>query len=124
MPFSHLPHDVAAWPSQLAAAPVYLPLDGALTPAARLPASAGYLVLMGEQLTREQVDSSLHSVTPDGRILSGMASVRAAYRAAGMGWIMAPTGWPLLRPMFDAAYRVFARNRISWGKKSGGKNAC
>ncbi len=56
MPFSHLPHDVAAWPSQLAAAPVYLPLDGALTPAARLPASAGYLVLMGEQLTREQVE--------------------------------------------------------------------
>ena len=56
MPFSHLPHDVAAWPSQLAAAPVYLPLDGALTPAARLPASAGYLVLMGELLTREQVE--------------------------------------------------------------------
>ena len=56
MPFSHLPHDVAAWPSQLAVAPVYLPLDGALTPAARLPASAGYLVLMGEQLTREQVE--------------------------------------------------------------------
>ncbi len=56
MPFSHLPHDVAAWPSQLAADPVYLPLDGALTPAARLPASAGYLVLMGEQLTREQVE--------------------------------------------------------------------
>lgn len=27
-----------------------------MTPAARLPASAGYLVLMGEQLTREQVE--------------------------------------------------------------------
>ena len=56
MPFSHLPHDVADWHSQLAAAPVYCHQDGALTPASRLPASAGYLVLMGELLTREQVE--------------------------------------------------------------------
>lgn len=56
MPFSHLPHDVAAWHSQLAAAPVYCHQGGALTPAPRLPACAGYLVLMGELLTREQVE--------------------------------------------------------------------
>ena len=56
MPFSHLPHDVAAWHSVLAAAPLYLHQAGELTPSDRLPASGGYLVLMGELLTREQVE--------------------------------------------------------------------
>ena len=56
MPFSHLPHDVAAWHSVLAAAPLYRHQAGELTPCDRLPASGGYLVLMGELLTREQVE--------------------------------------------------------------------
>jgi phosphoserine phosphatase len=55
MPFSHLPHDVAAWSSALAAAPVYLAQAGSLQPVERLPFQGGYLVLMGELLTREQV---------------------------------------------------------------------
>ena len=30
----------------------------------------------------------------------GMAVFRLAYRAVGLGWLVAPTGWPLLRPLF------------------------
>ena len=26
-------------------------------------------------------------------------------------WLLAPTGWPVLRPLFDLAYRAFARVR-------------
>jgi len=39
--------------------------------------------------------------------------LRLAYDAAGIGWVLRPTGWPMLRPLFDAGYRVFARHRQS-----------
>lgn len=66
-------------------------------------------------LTREAVDGVLHALLPDGRVVTRMDAVRAAYAAVGRGWMVAPTGWPLLRPLFDRAYRVFARNRLRWG---------
>jgi len=37
---------------------------------------------------------------------------RRAYAAVGFGWLVAPTRWPLVRPLADAAYRWFARNRL------------
>ena len=67
-------------------------------------------------LTRAEVDGALHAVRPDGRVLRGMAAVRGAYRAVGLGWLTAPTDWPVLRPLFDAAYRWFARHRIRIGR--------
>lgn len=56
MPFSHLPHDVAAWSSILTAAPVYVAQADGLQPRDRLPVHGGYLVLMGEFMSREQLD--------------------------------------------------------------------
>jgi predicted DCC family thiol-disulfide oxidoreductase YuxK len=44
---------------------------------------------------------------------------RQAYRAVGLGWVLAPTGWPLLRPAFDALYRIFARHRVRMGRVFG-----
>jgi len=70
-------------------------------------------------LSREEVHRALHARTADGRILRGMEAVRAAYRAVGLGGLAAPTGWPLLRPLFDAAYAVFARHRRRWGRRFG-----
>ncbi|GAB3239946.1 phosphoserine phosphatase SerB [Pseudaeromonas pectinilytica] len=55
MPFSHLPHDVAAWSSVLASAPVYVAQADTLLPREHLPVQGGYLVLMGEFLSREQL---------------------------------------------------------------------
>ena len=46
---------------------------------------------------------------------------RRAYGAVGWGWLVAPTTWPLLRGIADAAYRVFARNRLGW---TGRADAC
>lgn len=57
------------------------------------------------------LDAEMHAVTADGSVLRGMAALRALYAAAGRGALLAPTGWPLLRPLFDAAYRTFARHR-------------
>jgi predicted DCC family thiol-disulfide oxidoreductase YuxK len=54
----------------------------------------------------------IHGILPDGRVISGMEVFRRAYGAAGLGWLLAPTGRPILRPLFDAFYRWLARNRM------------
>lgn len=57
------------------------------------------------------LDAAIHAVRPDGTIVRGMPVLRLAYAAVGLGWLVRPTGFGPLRPAFDAAYRVFARNR-------------
>jgi predicted DCC family thiol-disulfide oxidoreductase YuxK len=55
---------------------------------------------------------AIHAITADGAIVTGMEVFRRAYAAVGLGWLLAPTAWPGLRPLFDRAYRWFARNRL------------
>jgi len=63
----------------------------------------------------------IHGVLPDGSAVEGVEVFRRAYRAVGWGWLVAPTTWPLLRGIADAAYRVFARNRLRW---TGREHSC
>jgi predicted DCC family thiol-disulfide oxidoreductase YuxK len=65
-------------------------------------------------LTRADVMARMHGVLPDGSVVDGMEVFRRAYSAIGLGFLLAPTRWPLLRPLFDRAYAVFARNRLRW----------
>jgi len=58
--------------------------------------------------------SRIHGVLPDGTVIEGVEVFRRLYGAIGLGWLVAPTRWPLLRGLFDRAYRVFARNRLRW----------
>lgn len=62
--------------------------------------------------TADAVMGSIHGVEPDGTLISGMGVFRRAYHAVGWGWLLAPTGWPVLKPLFDRFYRWFARNRL------------
>lgn len=62
-------------------------------------------------VTHEAIMGQIHAVAPDGSIVTGMEVFRRAYSAVGWGWLWAPTAWPVLRPIFDAMYRWFARNR-------------
>jgi predicted DCC family thiol-disulfide oxidoreductase YuxK len=70
-------------------------------------------------LTRERVHARLHGVMADGTVVEGMPAIRAAWRAAGLGWVMAPTGWPGLRQVCDLGYVVFARYRVPLGRLFG-----
>lgn len=67
-------------------------------------------------LTHQQVQEAIHGIKPDGTIVRGMDAVYEAYRAIGWGWVIAPTRLPVMRPAFDAAYRLFARNRQRLGQ--------
>jgi predicted DCC family thiol-disulfide oxidoreductase YuxK len=62
---------------------------------------------------------SLHGAFPDGTITRGVQTFREAYKAVGLGWVLAPTGWPVLRPLFDALYVLFARHRVRLGNMFG-----
>ena len=67
-------------------------------------------------VTREEVMGVMHGVFPDGRIVRKVEVFRQAYRAIGLDWLIAPTGWPGLRWISDQAYRWFARHRLSVGR--------
>ena len=69
--------------------------------------------------TQSELMRSVHGAFPDGRITRGMETFREAYRLLGLGWLIAPTGWPILRPTFDVLYALFARNRVWLGRLFG-----
>jgi len=62
-------------------------------------------------MTQTQALKGLHAVRSDGSMVHGMEAVRSAYRAVGRGRIWGLTGWPVIRPLFDLFYRLFARFR-------------
>ncbi len=70
-------------------------------------------------LTQEEVMGVLHGIMPDGRIVCRAAAIREAYKAVGLGWIVAPLSWPLIGWLADLAYGVFARNRVAIGRLFG-----
>mgnify|MGYP002177235838 CR=1 FL=1 len=67
----------------------------------------------------DELMGTIHGVLPDGRMVTGMEAFRRAYGAVGLGWLLAPTGWPILRPIFDATYRFFARHRLRLTGRAG-----
>jgi predicted DCC family thiol-disulfide oxidoreductase YuxK len=70
-------------------------------------------------ITKDEAMGVIHGIHPDGRVVRGVEVFRQAYAAIGLGCLLAPTGWPLLRPLFDALYGLFARYRIPAGKLFG-----
>ena len=53
----------------------------------------------------------IHAQKADGSVVRGVEVFRLAYRAVGLDWVVAATGWPILGPMADKLYPVIARNR-------------
>ncbi|MGB5134399.1 MAG: DUF393 domain-containing protein [Prochlorococcaceae cyanobacterium] len=54
----------------------------------------------------------IHAIGADGEVLRDVAVFRRAYALIGLGWLYAPTGWPGVRQMADAAYGLWARWRL------------
>ena len=71
----------------------------------------GFTVPAGTTLDR--MLASLHGRTADDRLVAGVESLRLAYCAVGLGWLVAPTAWPLLRGPSERAYLWFARHRFA-----------
>jgi len=54
----------------------------------------------------------IHAVLPDGQVLKNMAVFRQIYSLLGMGWIYAPTQWPILGSVADKLYGLWANYRL------------
>lgn len=61
--------------------------------------------------TLDDLNRLIHAVRPDGSLVAGVEVFRLAYGAVGLGAFFAPTRLPLLGPLSEKAYAVFARNR-------------
>jgi predicted DCC family thiol-disulfide oxidoreductase YuxK len=62
-------------------------------------------------VTLVDMQTLIHATRPDGSLVIGVPALQLAYQAVGLGAWVAPTGWPLLKPIFAWAYSWFARNR-------------
>ncbi len=69
--------------------------------------------------TLAEMDAEIHGRVPDGTLLRGLAVLRLAYDAAGIGWVLRPTAWGPLAPLADRLYLWFARHRHSISAASG-----
>ena len=63
-------------------------------------------------VTYRQAMGRIHAIAADGSVLQDLAVFRAAYRLIGLGWLYAPTGWPLLGPLAEGLYRLWAERRL------------
>jgi predicted DCC family thiol-disulfide oxidoreductase YuxK len=54
----------------------------------------------------------VHGITADGRVLRDLAVFQEAYRLVGLGWIYAPIDWPVIGPLAQVVYRLWARLRL------------
>ena len=70
-------------------------------------------------LSQAEVMGVMHGVLPDGRVVRRLEAIREAYRAVGLGWLVAPLSWPIIGWCADRAYGVFARNRVKLGRLFG-----
>lgn len=64
----------------------------------------------------QALDALIHAKRPDGSLVVGVEVFRMAYSAVGLGRWFAPTALPGLKPLADAAYAVFARNRYGFSR--------
>lgn len=69
-------------------------------------------------LTLAEVMGVIHGVMADGTVVRELEVFRRAYGAVGWGWLWAPTGWPVVKPIFDRLYLWFARNRLRFTFRS------
>ena len=56
--------------------------------------------------------AQMHARLPDGNWIVGVEVFRRLYSATGLGWLVALTRLPILSHSLDAAYWLFAKNRL------------
>jgi predicted DCC family thiol-disulfide oxidoreductase YuxK len=63
-------------------------------------------------VTQQDLMARIHGRLPDGTLIEGVEVFRRAYSAIGLGPLVSMTRLPGVHQLLDAAYRLFARNRL------------
>ena len=66
----------------------------------------------------------IHAIKESGEILKDVAVFREAYRLIGLGWIYAPTNWPILGSLIDQIYKVWAKWRLPLTRRPSIEKLC
>jgi predicted DCC family thiol-disulfide oxidoreductase YuxK len=64
-------------------------------------------------ITYAEAMGRMHALRADGAVIRDVEVFRQAYALVNLGWLYAPTRWPLLRPLVDALYGLWARWRLA-----------
>lgn len=55
----------------------------------------------------------IHAVLPDGTVIKNVEVFRRVYEILGMGWVYAATRWPIIGPVVDKLYGIWADWRFA-----------
>jgi len=55
----------------------------------------------------------IHAVLRDGTVIKNMEVFRRVYKTLGIGWVYAATRWPIIGPIVDTLYGVWADWRLA-----------
>jgi predicted DCC family thiol-disulfide oxidoreductase YuxK len=65
-----------------------------------------------QAVTYREAMGRIHGIDANGTVLQNLAVFRRAYALVGLGWLYAPTRWPLVGRLAEAAYGFWARWRL------------
>lgn len=63
------------------------------------------------------LQSAIHCRDKEGNVVVGMAALRRIYQVLGMGTLLNWTGWPVIAPLADKAYKLLARYRYHLNRR-------
>ncbi|MFN5464552.1 MAG: thiol-disulfide oxidoreductase DCC family protein [Cyanobacteriota bacterium] len=63
-------------------------------------------------VTYREAMGRIHGIEADGTVLRDLSVFRRAYELIGLGWLYAPTRWPVVGALAEAAYTLWARFRL------------
>lgn len=66
----------------------------------------------------------LHAKTSNGEIITGLDVTYLSWKLVGRGGIIAPLRWPVIKPVADKLYKMFAKHRYQISKWFTGKARC
>ncbi|MGB7085290.1 MAG: DCC1-like thiol-disulfide oxidoreductase family protein [Phormidesmis sp.] len=55
----------------------------------------------------------IHAVRADGSVVKNVAVFQEVYEALGIGWMYAPTKWPIVGPIINKIYDLWADKRLA-----------
>lgn len=55
----------------------------------------------------------IHAVLPDGTVVKNVEVFRRVYETLGIGWVYAITKWPVIGPVIDKLYEIWADWRLA-----------
>jgi len=63
--------------------------------------------------TKNELMTEIHAQLDNGEWIYGMDVIRKMYEDVGLGLLVSPTKWPILKTIFDFIYKIFAKYRVS-----------